>query len=98
MRDGFEIGAALPSAGPGDLPARPAPRVAQAPEVPVFDVPAFEVSDEVFTGELGYRTGTEVIVNSGHMVPVRLQVTEVYRRDGAGEWVMIHRHSSVAAQ
>ncbi|PWE30374.1 hypothetical protein C4N9_06740 [Pararhodobacter marinus] len=93
MRDGFEIGAALPSAGPGDLPARPAPRVAQAPEVPIF-----EVSEEAFTGELGYRTGTEVIVNSGHMVPVRLQVTEVYRRDGAGDWVMIHRHSSVAAQ
>ena len=88
MRDGFDIETVR--AGAVSDAAR-----ATAPLPPE---PDFELTDEAFGAELGFRTGMQVIVNSGHMVPVRLQVTEVFRRDDAGEWSLIHRHSSVATQ
>ena len=59
----------------------------------------FEIKDQGSSGDLAFWTGFQVaeveMKESGRMTPMRLRVTEVFRRVD-GEWRMVHRHASMA--
>jgi ketosteroid isomerase-like protein len=58
-----------------------------------------EVKDQGVAGELAFWTGFQdadiEVKASGAIVPMRLRVTEVFRRLD-GEWRLVHRHASPA--
>ena len=59
----------------------------------------YEIEDCGADGDVGYWTGFQhseiVLAETGEHRPVRLRVTEVYRRI-EGEWQRVHRHASPA--
>ncbi|MCA9517426.1 MAG: nuclear transport factor 2 family protein [Myxococcales bacterium] len=59
----------------------------------------FEIKDHGASGDLAFWTGyqvAEVVLADGKKrVPMRLRVTEVFRREEGG-WRMVHRHASMA--
>ncbi|EYD76996.1 polynucleotide phosphorylase/polyadenylase [Rubellimicrobium mesophilum DSM 19309] len=61
----------------------------------------FEVLDSGASGDLAWWTGfqlaeAELKGQPGH-VPMRLRITEVFRRSG-GAWLLVHRHASQASE
>jgi ketosteroid isomerase-like protein len=58
-----------------------------------------EVKDQGVAGDLAFWTGFQdadiEVKATGAIVPMRLRVTEVFRRT-EGEWRMVHRHASPA--
>ena len=59
----------------------------------------FEVHDSGSSGDLGFWTGFQIaeVAFQGKPgnTPMKLRVTEIFRRDAHG-WKMIHRHASIA--
>ncbi|WP_291041021.1 DUF4440 domain-containing protein [Herbiconiux sp.] len=46
-------------------------------------------------GDLGYTVGLErgvVRIDGGEPREIVIRVTHIYRRDAAGEWLLVHRH------
>ncbi len=61
----------------------------------------FEVLDSGASGDLGWWTGVQVaeaeLRGRAGRVPMRLRITEVFRREGDA-WLLVHRHASPAAE
>ena len=59
----------------------------------------FEIRDHAESGDLAFWAGFQIaeieIVGKPRKMPMKLRISEVFRREG-GEWRMIHRHASVA--
>lgn len=57
----------------------------------------FEIADSGTSGDLGYWTGYQISdvvqAGTGERVPIRLRVTEVFRRT-EDSWQRVHRHAS----
>ena len=59
----------------------------------------FEIHDQGESGDLAFWTGFQIaemeIAGKDGKVPMKLRITEVFRRDGE-TWRMVHRHASLA--
>ncbi|MFD1880420.1 YybH family protein [Paracoccus pacificus] len=59
----------------------------------------FEIHDKAESGDLAFWTGYQIaeveLAGKPGKIPMKLRITEVFRRDG-DDWRMIHRHASMA--
>ena len=69
--------------------------IAQSPSALGFELLDCGAGDDVDPGALAYRVGYENSPAGEYGDIVRLRVSEIYRRDGAG-WMRLHRHISPA--
>ena len=72
---------------------RGAAEVAHSASALGFELVDCGAGDDIDPGALAYRIGFETSPAGPHGDMIRLRVSEIYRRDGAG-WMRIHRHVS----
>lgn len=59
----------------------------------------FEIKDKEASGDLAFWTGYQMasVEREGQAVPMKIRITEIFRREGE-QWWMIHRHASMAQE